>query len=87
MVRVTNNFERQIRVPVSGKDKAATPFTPTRRPHSPQGVNGLGFEFHNRLSDGPNKSRLMSDEQMVSWYGKVLESVKVRYRKLQRFAR
>lgn len=29
----------------------------------------------------------MSDEQTVSWYGKVLESVRIRYRKLQRFAR
>jgi mitogen-activated protein kinase kinase kinase len=29
----------------------------------------------------------MTDEQMASWYGKILESVRLRYRKLQRFAR
>ncbi|KAF9229605.1 kinase [Gyrodon lividus] len=29
----------------------------------------------------------MSDEQKVNWYGKILDSVRLRYRKLQRFAR
>jgi hypothetical protein len=29
----------------------------------------------------------MTDLQKASWYGKILESVRLRYRKLQRFAR
>ncbi|KAF9243846.1 hypothetical protein BU15DRAFT_42769 [Melanogaster broomeanus] len=29
----------------------------------------------------------MSDEQKVNWYGKILDNVRLRYRKLQRFAR
>lgn len=29
----------------------------------------------------------MTDEQKVSWYGKILDNVRLRYRKLQRFAR
>lgn len=29
----------------------------------------------------------MSDEQKVAWYGKILDNVRLRYRKLQRFAR
>ncbi|KAI0308046.1 kinase [Multifurca ochricompacta] len=29
----------------------------------------------------------ISDEQMTSWYGKILDSVRLRYRKLQRFVR
>lgn len=29
----------------------------------------------------------MTDEQKVNWYGKILDNVRLRYRKLQRFAR
>ncbi|TDL28867.1 hypothetical protein BD410DRAFT_760578 [Rickenella mellea] len=87
LARVTTNFERQIRVPITSKDRAALIVTPTRRPHSPAYVNGLGFDFHNLLTEGSNKGRIMSDEQVVNWYAKVLESVRIRYRKLQRFAR
>ncbi|KAI6045084.1 hypothetical protein EDC04DRAFT_3055049 [Pisolithus marmoratus] len=32
-------------------------------------------------------SAQMSDEQKVAWYGKILDNVRLRYRKLQRFAR
>ncbi|KAL4068303.1 hypothetical protein V8B97DRAFT_1974734 [Scleroderma yunnanense] len=32
-------------------------------------------------------SAQMSDEQKVNWYGKILDNVRLRYRKLQRFAR
>lgn len=86
MVRATNNFERQIRVPVLAKDKHRGLFT--SHVGSPSSVNGLGFDFHNqsRLA-GDGKNRIMTGEQMINWYDKVLESVKARYRKLQRFSR
>lgn len=32
-------------------------------------------------------SAQMSDEEKVNWYGKILDNVRLRYRKLQRFAR
>lgn len=35
----------------------------------------------------PASKKRMSDEQIVSWFGKVLEGVRLRYRKLQRFSR
>ncbi|TFY83988.1 hypothetical protein EWM64_g48 [Hericium alpestre] len=38
-------------------------------------------------SGTPGVRKGMSDEQMVSWYGKILDSVRLRYRKLQRFVR
>lgn len=86
MVRATNNFERQIRVPILAKDKHRGLFT--SHVGSPSSVNGLGFDFHNqsRLA-GDGKNRIMTGEQMINWYDKVLESVKARYRKLQRFSR
>ncbi|KAG7091470.1 hypothetical protein E1B28_010501 [Marasmius oreades] len=34
-----------------------------------------------------NNTRAMTDEQKAAWYGKILDSVRLRYRKLQRFAR
>jgi mitogen-activated protein kinase kinase kinase len=77
MVRVTNYFDTQIRIPS-------------------EGVKGFGrnnghqdHPFDSPLSYKPNSTseKKMSDEQMVSWYSKILESVRIRYRKLQRFAR
>ena len=40
------------------------------------------------LQDGrPLERQPMTTEQMVTWYSKILDSIKMRYRKLQRFAR
>ncbi|KAH8120512.1 hypothetical protein DFH11DRAFT_1539623 [Phellopilus nigrolimitatus] len=85
MHRATINFERQIRIPVLGREKPRALFTPPQVMYSPSNISGLGFDFHKSMADG--KGRLMSGEQMISWYEKVLESVKARYRKLQRFSR
>ncbi|KAJ7630521.1 kinase [Roridomyces roridus] len=41
------------------------------------------FETH---VESGNKEQ-MTNEQMIGWYGKILDSVRLRYRKLQRFAR
>ncbi|KAJ7814116.1 hypothetical protein B0H14DRAFT_2850892 [Mycena olivaceomarginata] len=44
--------------------------------HKSPGANGIG-----------GGKEQMTNEQMVGWYGKILDSVRLRYRKLQRFAR
>ena len=71
MVRVTNLFDAQLRLPASEWPMSSH----RRKPGS--GING---------STRP-VSQQDCDEQMSSWYGKVLDSVRLRYRKLQRFVR
>lgn len=75
MVRVTNYFDTQIRIP-SGGTKFVSRKAARERASSPT-----------NLKASPTSGKKMTDEQTVSWYGKVLESVRIRYRKLQRFAR
>jgi mitogen-activated protein kinase kinase kinase len=72
MVRVTNYFDAQLRLPASER-----PASSQRRKPSTS-VNG---------STRPVSQQDVGDEQMTSWYGKVLDSVRLRYRKLQRFVR
>jgi mitogen-activated protein kinase kinase kinase len=81
MVRVTNYFETQVRVPMG--HQTAEHLQPT------QLRNDLEFNLSNLTptSHNPEPSRKMTDAQIVSWYSKILESVRLRYRKLQRFAR
>ncbi|KAL5535244.1 SSK2 [Sanghuangporus sanghuang] len=85
MTRATNNFERQIRVPVHGREKQKGYTSVSQVANSPSSMNGLGFDFQRSMAE--SKGKLMTGEQMISWYEKVLESVKARYRKLQRFSR
>ncbi|KAH9081832.1 kinase [Lactarius deliciosus] len=70
MVRVTNFFDAQLHLPVSQR-----PTSGQRRRPGPS-VNG-----YVRAASQQD----MDDEQMISWYGKILDSVRLRYRKLQRF--
>ncbi|KAI9462319.1 kinase [Lactarius psammicola] len=72
MVRVTNFFDAQLHLPVSQR-----PTSGQRRRPGPS-VNG-----YVRAASQQD----MDDEQMISWYGKILDSVRLRYRKLQRFVR
>ncbi|KAF7367267.1 Protein kinase domain-containing protein [Mycena sanguinolenta] len=72
MVRVTNYFDTQVQVP-TGHDAR-------RHRHQKNGING-------RFETSMGGKEQMTNEQMVSWYGKILDSVRLRYRKLQRFAR
>jgi len=79
MVRVTNYFDTQVRVPSSGDGS-------TRRNSSPDQeaqINGTPKARHAQ----DLTQRKMTDQQMIGWYSKILESVRLRYRKLQRFAR
>ncbi|EPQ61084.1 kinase [Gloeophyllum trabeum ATCC 11539] len=75
MVRVTNYFENQIKVPTQKENGAP----------SWDGLNNSTSSSHNSYI--PEAHKTMTDEQMISWYSKILDSVRLRYRKLQRFAR
>ena len=72
MVRVTNFFDAQLHLPASQRP------TSSQRQKTGAGVNG---------SVHTTSEQDVSGEQTVSWYNKVLESVRQRYRKLQRFVR
>ncbi|CAA7259957.1 unnamed protein product [Cyclocybe aegerita] len=75
MVRVTNFFDTQVRVPSGGN--TAERYNQMKIDQDPYMTPNM------RLTTG----RKMTDEQLISWYSKILESVRLRYRKLQRFAR
>lgn len=90
MVRVTNFFETQLIVPVSSDDRevpksignAISPQVqrPTSRVlNGPQDNADPGSWQHDKA--------YMNSEHMVNWFSKILDAVKMRYRKLQRFAR
>lgn len=74
MVRVTNYFDTQVRVPTVGD-------------LGDQRLNAGKSAFLNHIHGSSTPSRKMSDEQIIGWYGKILDSVRLRYRKLQRYAR
>ncbi|PCH33345.1 hypothetical protein WOLCODRAFT_147447 [Wolfiporia cocos MD-104 SS10] len=77
MVRVTNYFETQIKIPVEDASVA-------KSKHA--NINGAStFQAHMKMNASVGKN--MSSEQRISWYGKILDGVKQRYRKLQRLAR
>nr|UPW42859.1 MAP kinase kinase kinase wis4 [Hypsizygus marmoreus] len=86
MVRVTNYFDTQVRVP-TGEDMSEHIHSHRHRnADRERGVNGTrsAFQTHNQSTPAARK---MTDEQIIGWYGKILDSVRLRYRKLQRFAR
>ncbi|KAF5384696.1 hypothetical protein D9757_006245 [Collybiopsis confluens] len=90
MVRVKDFFETQVHVPTSD-GVAAAAAAAVSGSHSRHRVYGKparddsnpNFEEHMTES----AIRVMTDEQKVIWYSKILDSVRLRYRKLQRFAR
>ncbi|KIJ68693.1 hypothetical protein HYDPIDRAFT_106931 [Hydnomerulius pinastri MD-312] len=56
----------------------------------PSSENGQARRASNPALQGDvitSSTGQMSDEQKVNWYGKILDNVRLRYRKLQRFAR
>ncbi len=79
MVRVTQYFETQLRVPLNranSMDKSNTlPFAPTSE---------ASEVAQRRLV---REQRPMDTEEMVQWFAKILDAVRLRYRKLQSFAR
>lgn len=79
MVRVTNYFDTQVRVPSTVRE-VYSHANLDQEPHT----NGVHQPNHTQQDQVQRK---MSDQQIISWYSKILESVRLRYRKLQRFAR
>lgn len=79
MVRVTNYFDTQIRLPVSAEK--------TPQFHNATGSTAATANaLQTTLREPPAKSA-MTNEQLISWYAKIFEGVKLRYRKLLRLAR
>ncbi|OCH96708.1 kinase [Obba rivulosa] len=80
IVRVTNYFETQIRIPVTTESSLAAASIAM---HS--GTTTSSSTFQDHMKAAPTKS--LTNEQLITWYGKILDGVKQRYRKLQRLAR
>ncbi|KAJ7293165.1 hypothetical protein C8J57DRAFT_17783 [Mycena rebaudengoi] len=79
MVRVTNYFDTQVQVPTAKDGREPRPRRQTHK------LNDSKTPFETHIESASNEQ--MTNEQMISWYGKILDSVRLRYRKLQRFAR
>ncbi|KAF8973684.1 hypothetical protein BDZ97DRAFT_1912158 [Flammula alnicola] len=79
MVRVTNYFDTQVRVPSISDTTEHIQHVNLEEPYT----SGLYQMIHSQ--EPP--TRKMTDQQIIGWYSKILESVRLRYRKLQRFAR
>lgn len=87
MVRVTNYFDTQVRVP-TGEDMSEHSHSHRQRnAERDRAMNGSKSAMQTQLQNASAASRKMTDEQIIGWYGKILDSVRLRYRKLQRFAR
>ena len=84
MVRVTNYFDTQIRIPLASNEKAQQ-MLHNMEPKAPSTPNGNGSTYHHLREAASGQP--MTGEQLVSWYAKILDSLKQRYRKLQRLAR
>lgn len=86
MVRVTNYFDTQIRIPIASGEKAQQ-MVNNLEPKGSTTPNGTSSAFQTHLREALASNKPMTNEQLMSWYGKILEGVKQRYRKLQRLAR
>jgi mitogen-activated protein kinase kinase kinase len=88
MIRVINYFETQVRVPsVDDTMEPKHNYRPLRHDRTPPPVNGIKELDLDVPQPTAAVLKKMTDLQKASWYGKILESVRLRYRKLQRFAR
>jgi len=79
MVRVANFFETQLGVPI--------PITAEQASRKKRELTQRELsELQPDMDAKKTARRQMTSEEMLVWYGKILEAVKMRYRKLQRFA-
>jgi mitogen-activated protein kinase kinase kinase len=85
MVRVTNYFDTQVRVP-SGEDMNEHG-QHIYQSKSDKGLFDTNFDQFTHLQQEATTRKRMTDQQIIGWYSKILDSVRLRYRKLQRFAR
>ncbi|THU91633.1 Pkinase-domain-containing protein [Dendrothele bispora CBS 962.96] len=87
MVRVINYFDTQVKVPEIEKDKNQNHRSKRRVANGTANGNGNAKSEFEEQMENPSNTNTMSDEHKMSWYGKILDSVRLRYRKLLRFAR
>jgi mitogen-activated protein kinase kinase kinase len=71
LVRVTNYFDSQIRIPALESGPNGTTSSTT----------------HAAFQESVGMRRKMTNQQVISWYAKILESARLRHRRLHRFAR
>ncbi|KZT52966.1 Pkinase-domain-containing protein [Calocera cornea HHB12733] len=82
MARVVNLFETQLRLPVY------KPSLDSRSRQSPRHtLSRPRLERANAQPVLKERDRPMNEDQILDWYNTVLDSVRLRYRKLQRFGR
>ncbi|KZP00719.1 hypothetical protein CALVIDRAFT_209119 [Calocera viscosa TUFC12733] len=82
MARVVNLFETQLRLPVY------KPALDSRSRQSPRHTHTRPrLERANAQPVLKERDRPMNEDQILDWYNTVLDSVRLRYRKLQRFGR
>jgi mitogen-activated protein kinase kinase kinase len=82
MVRVTDYFETQLHVPSMKRRLKEDQLPSVSDTHE-----GSDYGNDTLLPGLEGRAKDMSDEQMVGWFSKVLDSVRLRYRKLQRYVR
>ncbi|BEJ11012.1 hypothetical protein CspHIS471_0104340 [Cutaneotrichosporon sp. HIS471] len=86
MTRVIGYFEEQLRIPVRLEDWPAVQAEIKAKEEAERARRkALGKE--NDKEEKKDKRRPMNTEEMVAWFAKILDAIKMRYRKLQRFAR
>ncbi|KAF9023402.1 hypothetical protein BDZ89DRAFT_1069890 [Hymenopellis radicata] len=73
VVRVINIFDTQVSNPYADKG------------HHHKEVSN--FEPNGSKPNGSETNGLSDEEQAAEWYGKILDNVRLRYRKIQRYAR
>lgn len=86
MVRVTNYFDTQVRVP-SGEDTNEHHGQQNYQFKADKGLFDANFDQITHMQQEATTRKRMTDQQIIGWYSKILDSVRLRYRKLQRFAR
>lgn len=82
MQRVINYFESQLHVPIRLDGADDVDGTMSRRRQKKKELEEAGL-----IGRRPGERRVMSTDEMLQWFAKILDAVKMRYRKLQRFAR
>lgn len=80
MVRVIHYFETQVKAPITTDEE-----NKTRQSRRIEGRNGkTADEQDGTTTQAP---RVMKHREILPWFSKILDAVKMRYRKLQTFAR
>lgn len=80
MVRVTNYFETQVRKPEEISSQ-------TSQRSSGASKSSQMLSHSQQQANGETQKMEMTNEQMMNWYAKVLDSVRLRHRKLSRFSK